>query len=177
MSRMTSKKKTFLLIQWGVVGIVVALIAGFGVASSVGNWQLRNLLARWTVLSLQAAFILALCFAVLAWKDIHQSLAGVSRRAWAGLAILLALGLVLVAFVAPRTNRIYFDEQLAYDHGYWIGNRFSDLHNIIWMLGGDRNAVNNIGDQRSVYRALAEGVADGINGSVGYDGHADYSTI
>lgn len=112
MSKEVSGTKTFLLIQWAVVGVVVALIVGFGVASSVGNWQLRNLLARWTVLSLQASFILALCFAVLAWKDIRLALAGASRRTWAGLGGLLILGLVLVAFVAPRTNRIYFDEQI-----------------------------------------------------------------
>ncbi|MDA0990299.1 MAG: glycosyltransferase family 39 protein [Verrucomicrobia bacterium] len=105
-------KKTFLLIQWAVVGSIVALIAAFGMASTMGNWELRNILARWTVLSLQTAFILALCFGVLAWKDIRPALVAVSRRAWIVLGLLLYIGLILVAFVAPRTNRIYYDEQI-----------------------------------------------------------------
>jgi len=112
MSEGVPGKKTFLLIQWAVVGVVVALIAAFGVASTMGNWELRDILARWTVLSLQTAFILALCLAILAWKDIRTALAAVSRRVWIFLGLLLFAGLILVAFVAPRVNRIYYDEQI-----------------------------------------------------------------
>lgn len=120
-------KKRFLFAQWTIVGIVVAVIGGLTLASSTGNWQLRNLLARWTVLALQSAFILAIVFAVLAWRDLRQALADVSRRTWMALAVLLALGLVLVCLVAPRTNRIYFDEQIYQNIAQniaWTGEAF-----------------------------------------------------
>ena len=90
MAETKNGKKTFLLIQWAVVGAVVAVIGGFALASSTGNWQLRNLLARWTVLSLQTAFIIALCLAILAWRDIRRALGDVSKRSWVGLGVLLA---------------------------------------------------------------------------------------
>ena len=74
------------------------------------------------------------------------------------------------------TPEIIFDPTSAYQYGRWIGQRFKAKRNIIWMMGGDRSAVYGKKDYRSVFRAMAEGVADGVNGINRQDGKADYST-
>lgn len=80
------------------------------------------------------------------------------------------------SYSGDDTSRIYFDAGSAYDFGYWIGSRFRRFDHIAWMIGGDRNAVFHDRDERPEYRALAEGIADGVNDDRGYDGEADYST-
>jgi len=74
------------------------------------------------------------------------------------------------------TSKIIFDSTNSYEYGRWIGQRFKNKTNIIWMMGGDRNAVYGDKDYRSVFRAMAKGVADGVNGSDQQDARADYST-
>tara|TARA_R110001592_G_scaffold154495_1_gene383462 strand:+ start:394 stop:1929 length:1536 start_codon:yes stop_codon:yes gene_type:complete len=71
---------------------------------------------------------------------------------------------------------IIFNASSAYTYGNWLGQRFSKKKNIIWMIGGDRSAVYGERDYRDVFRAVAEGVADGVNGVDQQDGNADYST-
>ena len=44
------------------------------------------------------------------------------------------------------------------------------------MIGGDRSAVYGEKDYRNVFRAMAEGVADGVNGIDQQNQEADYST-
>ena len=75
-----------------------------------------------------------------------------------------------------NTSEIIFDSTNSYEYGCWVGQRFKNKKNIIWMMGGDRNAVYDDKDYRSVFRAIAEGVADGINGINQQDTKADYST-
>jgi hypothetical protein len=48
-------------------------------------------------------------------------------------------------------------------YGRWIGNRYKNQKNIIWILGGDRNPRND-GDV-AIWRAMAEGVAEGVGGN------------
>jgi hypothetical protein len=74
------------------------------------------------------------------------------------------------------TPEIIFNVTSAYKYGHWIGQRFKSKKNIIWMMGGDRSAVYGDRDYRNVFRAMAEGVADGVNGINQQDGKADYST-
>jgi uncharacterized protein DUF4038/collagenase-like protein with putative collagen-binding domain len=74
------------------------------------------------------------------------------------------------------TSQLIFSDTSAYEYGRWIGQRFKNKKNIIWMIGGDRSAVYGDRDYRSVFRAMAEGVADGVNGINQQDGKADYST-
>ena len=64
----------------------------------------------------------------------------------------------------------------AYRYGHWIGGRFKNKRNLLWMLGGDRSAVYGEHDYRNVFRTLAEGIADGVNGIDRPDGKADFST-
>jgi len=67
---------------------------------------------------------------------------------------------------------------LAYRYGRFLGERYAKAANIIWTLGGDPPAERNvqIPKRLNFTRALAEGIADGVNGSGEFDGKADYST-
>lgn len=58
-----------------------------------------------------------------------------------------------------------FNPATALAYGKWIGNRFKNKTNIIWIIGGDRDPRDNSQDV-ATWRALAKGVAEGIgNGS------------
>lgn len=76
---------------------------------------------------------------------------------------------------APSAE-IIFDVKSGYEYAHWLGERFGKKKNIIWMMGGDRSAVYGERDYREVFRAVAEGVADGVNGIDQQDSQADYST-
>ena len=80
------------------------------------------------------------------------------------------------SYSGDDTSRVYFNAVSAYAFGNWIGGRFGRYSHITWMIGGDRNAVLPDRDVRPVYRALAEGIADAVNGLNNHDGAADYST-
>ncbi|MEO6539729.1 MAG: glycoside hydrolase family 140 protein [Ferruginibacter sp.] len=47
-------------------------------------------------------------------------------------------------------------------YGQWLGNRYKDRRNIIWILGGDRNP-GNITDE-NVWRQMAAGIEEGTGG-------------
>jgi hypothetical protein len=79
-------------------------------------------------------------------------------------------------WVTPRTDKALFNSrEQAYGYGWFLGNRYRNSPNLIWILGGDREP-----DERTtgveLWRAMAEGLADGTNGVKGLDGKADYST-
>ena len=48
-----------------------------------------------------------------------------------------------------------FDTASALTYGKWIGNRYKNSPNIIWILGGDRNCE---GEKAPIWIALAEGI-------------------
>jgi hypothetical protein len=75
------------------------------------------------------------------------------------------------------TSEIIFNKDNAYPYGHWIGSRYRDKKHIIWMMGGDRSGVYDKNDYRQVFRAMAEGVADGVNGEDNEDGNADFTTL
>ena len=54
----------------------------------------------------------------------------------------------------PENARVY---------GRWIGNRYKNRENIIWILGGDRTPREGSQDV-AIWRAMAEGVAEGVGG-------------
>lgn len=56
-----------------------------------------------------------------------------------------------------------FNEDNAREFGKWIGGRYKDRDNVIWVIGGDRNPRDNTNDV-AIYRAMAEGVVDGVGG-------------
>lgn len=86
-------------------------------------------------------------------------------------------GCVSGAYGSGRvTPELIFNATNAYQYGQWLGQRFKSKTNIIWMLGGDRSAVYGKRDYRAVFRIMAEGIADGVNGINQPDGKADYTT-
>lgn len=56
------------------------------------------------------------------------------------------------------------DRSNARVYGKWLGKRYSDRDNIIWVLGGDRNPRSGTADV-AVWNAMAEGIAEGAGGN------------
>ncbi|MBC8109725.1 MAG: glycoside hydrolase family 140 protein [Verrucomicrobia bacterium] len=56
-----------------------------------------------------------------------------------------------------------FNAENAKIYGKWLGNRYKNRKNIIWILGGDRNPR----DEKDVnlWRAMAIGIAEGVDGN------------
>ena len=54
-----------------------------------------------------------------------------------------------------------FNTENAKTYGRWIGNRYKDKKNIIWIIGGDRNP-----DEKGVaiWRSMASGIVEGSGG-------------
>jgi Protein of unknown function (DUF4038) len=48
-------------------------------------------------------------------------------------------------------------------YGHWIGNRYKNHKNIIWIIGGDRNPRNE--SDVVIWRSLAEGIAESAGGN------------
>ena len=63
---------------------------------------------------------------------------------------------------------IVFDEQNAQIYGEYLGERYRDRTNIIWILGGDRVALlekeGTTDDYRPLWRAMAAGIDSGTDG-------------
>ena len=49
-------------------------------------------------------------------------------------------------------------------YGHWIGRRYKNRDNIIWIIGGDRNPREG-SDDVEVWRALAQGIAEAVGGN------------
>ncbi len=79
-------------------------------------------------------------------------------------------------YVTPRfRERDIVTPEQGYRYGHFIGSRFREMNdNIVWILGGDR-----LPDEREngvdIWRAMAEGITDGVNGENAFDGHAGWS--
>ncbi|MFN8240751.1 MAG: glycoside hydrolase family 140 protein [Bacteroidales bacterium] len=50
---------------------------------------------------------------------------------------------------------VIFNKENAYKYGQWIGNRYKDYPNIIWINGGDRDGG---GDNTPIWNAIGEGI-------------------
>lgn len=57
-----------------------------------------------------------------------------------------------------------FNPQNARTFGKWIGNRYKNRTNIVWVLGGDRNPREGSQDVE-VWRQMAEGIAESAGGN------------
>lgn len=58
---------------------------------------------------------------------------------------------------------VLFDEQNAYQYGRWLGARYRDRWNLLWMLGGDRPMET--AEHRRIVDALARGLREGDDGA------------
>jgi hypothetical protein len=56
-----------------------------------------------------------------------------------------------------------FNTSNAKTYGEWIGNRYKDRKNIIWVLGGDRNPRDQ--NDIEVWRAMAAGIETAVGGA------------
>lgn len=54
-----------------------------------------------------------------------------------------------------------FDEAGARAYARFLGRRYKDRTNVVWMIGGDRSAVAGGRDYRPVFRAMAAGLREG----------------
>ena len=59
-----------------------------------------------------------------------------------------------------------FNVENARQYGKFLGHRYRDRTNIIWILGGDRAAPTK--ESQAIWRAMAKGVAVGVSGSEDY---------
>lgn len=96
-------------------------------------------------------------------------------REAAGLGIITGLLPCWGEYVTPRfRDRTISTIEQGYAFGWFVGTRFRDLNDhIVWILGGDR-----LPDERpygvEIWRAMAEGITDGVAGLKGHDGQARY---
>lgn len=77
-------------------------------------------------------------------------------------ALLPTWGKYIIDNSAPPDNQPYkgiFDYYNAYNFGKWIGSRYADRSNMIWVLGGDR--APNTESQRDLIRQMAWGIKNG----------------
>src|ERR1022692_3352804 len=58
---------------------------------------------------------------------------------------------------------VIFNPGNAYAYGQWIGNRYKDRTNVIWIMGGDRDPRPGSQDV-ATWRAMAKGVEAGVGG-------------
>ncbi len=56
---------------------------------------------------------------------------------------------------------VIFDEENAYRYGAFLGHRYRNDHNIVWVLGGDRPPQDDTDDWKPVYAAMAQGIDKG----------------
>lgn len=56
-----------------------------------------------------------------------------------------------------------FNERNAYAYGKWLGERYKNEENVIWMLGGDRPARKDTSNWLPIWQAMARGLREGTN--------------
>ena len=59
---------------------------------------------------------------------------------------------------------VVFNPKNTYEYGKWIGNRYKDVENIIWIIGGDRNPREN-SDDILIWNQMAEGIVNAVGGN------------
>lgn len=77
-------------------------------------------------------------------------------------ALLPTWGKYIIDNSAPPHNQPYeglFDNAKAYAFGKWIGSRYANRSNIVWVLGGDRSPDTDA--KRQLIRQMAKGIEDG----------------
>jgi hypothetical protein len=64
------------------------------------------------------------------------------------------------------TPKAIFDEQKAYRYGLFLGKRYRNYPNVIWVAGGDRAAFTATTDWRPMWRNLVRGLREGAGAKV-----------
>ena len=74
------------------------------------------------------------------------------------------------AYIQSRRpgSRVEFTETEAREYGRFLGERYGQEPHMIWVLGGDIDPIHHgVGDQRMVYRAMAEGIGQAASNNPG----------
>jgi len=71
-----------------------------------------------------------------------------------------------------------FNEENARAYGHFLGRRYREQTNIIWILGGDRPAITEERDYRPIWRAMASAIKKATNGAalITYHPHGCHSS-
>jgi dolichyl-phosphate-mannose-protein mannosyltransferase len=109
-------RRTWILLGTGWLGVIVALLLWLRTPGTELREQLRSV-QFW---SLETCLALGVALGAMVLTQIRRRL---DRRDVLNLATLAAAALALTLFVAPRTNRIYYDEQIYQS----IGQNLADL--------------------------------------------------
>lgn len=56
---------------------------------------------------------------------------------------------------------VIFNNENAYKYGEYLGKRYRDFSNIVWVLGGDRPPKDACDNYINIYRNMAKGIRDG----------------
>jgi Protein of unknown function (DUF4038)/Putative collagen-binding domain of a collagenase len=89
---------------------------------------------------------------------IADSLIRMARTRKMMVAVVVAWGERVVS--KSGNGPMLFDSLKAYRYGRWIGSRYKDFPNMIWIMGGDRPAIREGVDYRPVWRAMANGIIE-----------------
>lgn len=76
------------------------------------------------------------------------------------------------------TGEELFDTRNAYQYGLFLGRRYKDYPNIIWITGGDRPALTDSIDKRPIWEAMIRGIRKGAGNEalVTYHPWGEHST-
>lgn len=76
-----------------------------------------------------------------------------------------------------KSSAVVFNPQNALAYGRWIGRRYKDTPNLVWILGGDRTPEGVV----DVWRAMAKGIKESDGGchlmTFHPNGHASSATV
>jgi hypothetical protein len=64
------------------------------------------------------------------------------------------------------TGKPVFTITNAYQYGLFLGKRYQNYTNIIWIVGGDRPAKNDTADWRPIWRLMVKGIKAGAGNKV-----------
>lgn len=64
--------------------------------------------------------------------------------------------------LAWGSGPVIFNSSNAYTYGAFLGARYREASNVLWVLGGDRDVANDT--QREIWLKLAQGIVDGVGG-------------
>lgn len=96
------------------------------------------------------------------WDHVDYAVQAVKKRNMY-LALLPCWGRAYITTQFGGSHEV-FTEVNARTYGYFLGERYQKESNIIWVLGGDAKAQTKDYDKRQVFRAMAEGIAQGVTG-------------
>lgn len=96
------------------------------------SWEMREYLQRVLPFSLEINFFLIVAGILLNVKLLRKMITSIPKRAWVLVIVIAISGFLITSFVAPRTHRIFYDEDI-YIH---IGQTMADLNRAAFCNDG-----------------------------------------